>query len=1275
MKNKQSCITIALLCLLFPAFCAAITIDGNFTDWTYADLVILDDFWGMTLGDTPSYEACYPIDNGQIPPGGDETYLFDDGFDDSRDLIAFYVHQGPENIFFRTDFFDLKYLAESSGGLDLYIMIDCKPSAGETWLPDYTDCQTDTPWDLAICVYDSQYFSVKEGIESQPEIETDLQYSFHAELDSVEISIPRTVLVEHGWNETSPFNLQVFTTKDGTQGGDGEIGLGEPGPGNSDVTDAFIDDDRGFSDGILNGSFTSDSSPQGRAKWAVIMHGNQSINNEVAIQSVIDKSKDTEEPIQGVGLYRALETAELTGMPVELHLSGTLTLAAQWADPEFNQRITQDYEAGLVDLVGGVFAENIMPFFHGEVNQQSIRIGTEVIEQIYGVPRNDLHVFWIPERIARGDFYQDILDANQRFGTQYQAVILDEITHHHDWFGYDNVWNDIEGDDSLVDTDNDVHKIHEYNGMKIFFLDRYAQKWKTETMYPTFYDCAYEASLQIGLRAKLLKLAMADDQEQLLLCMEDWEDFAGLPYQQQANARNPDGHEIVTQWIANHQWIQMTTTTSILKGEVDVDGDGNGDQWTTVTDTPLIDHLPPYYGLAMPPYWLNNTLPMDSYSWVRDSAEGNFGDDNPYPDPANVDNDPRNDDWDDGYQNWYHGSDHEFSFAATVPALKGWQYDQAEDGSYPAKPIPNQKSFNGLWKWENGQETPWSEGLIPEIWARFPQPTAQFPTLSYEFAFISFLSGLYETAWHDETTVQSITENATDDDTKAILVDWVLSACNHLRDVNIILNAIDWAQNADSSTQTISEMVDVDMDGENELVLRNNAVYLVFENDGGRLTKAYSHDASGEIIELVGASPANPDRGSEDENFDSFISIDPDYSINRVSCFREEEMINGEYLISTKSKGAVFYSPDLTIKREISLEDGSSELNVKYSVNNPMKVEFGFSPNPMKSMFQGKSSLEVIGHPHHTFMGLRNINGGSIYLKFGDTEFVHADDLDRGLTCALTQRVVIQVEDGDTFTLGFGETYRNESPEIVYATISPNPALSTAPTDLKFTAWISNAPQTVSLHYAGSQFNPLVPIYLMDMTYAGDSSPESEDISRFELTIPLPGNALPLDRYAFAISAESEFGKTEKAWPFLHVSSSTTAKSAHNDDFLDQYLLELSRHQDPSDAFPQSVSNSMLSSPQITGGTIHLDQVTSQGGKMQLYVIVQDPDGLSDIDRVKLMFYNIDLGIDFSDMGNGIYGLEYDWPAGIPTGEYILEVQAFDFAGNSSNLWPYWEVQ
>ncbi len=1255
----------------FPATSnAAVTIDGDFTDWEYQDIKAMDLHFGMSLGTNPSYEACYPIggDEGEeiVPPGSDAVYLFDDGYDDSRDLVAFYFSKDEDNVYFRIDFFDLKYMAEASGCVDCYVMIDCDSSAGETWLPDYTDCQTDMPWDIAFCIYDTVNWSVKEGAAGQPEIPADLiGPAFHSELDSVEFGASRQLLMDHGWNGTGPLKFQVFTTKDGTNEGAGEIGGTGGGPGNSDITDAFIDDDRGFGDGYLNGWFSSLDEAPGRAKWVVLMHGNQSFNNEMDIQARLDKSKDTEMPMLGVGLYRALETAEITGMPVELHLSGTLSLGAQWADPSFNERIKAGIENGLVRLTGGVFAEHMMPFFRGEVNQRSIFLGTELINTIYEVPPSDLPVFWIPERTARGDFTDDILAANDRFGYNYEAVVLDEFTHHHRWFAYKHCFNEVYGDEELVDLDDDVHKIHEYQGMKIFFIDRYAQKWKTETMYPTFYDCSYEPSLQIGLRAKLLEKVFDPDQEQVILCMEDWEDYAGEPYRAQPSPRNPDGHEIVTRWIANHQWILMTTLTDILKGNVDIDGDGAGDQWNTVYDPPLTDYLPDDYGLPLPPYWLEDTLPIVSYAWLQDSADGGSA-------PADQpESDPRDDKWDDGYQNWYWGSPWEWSFKDTVPALKGWQYDADEEGAYPEIPLPNGKTFNGMWQWNDGQETAWNTGIIPETWNRLNTSDGDERLLM--LAEYAFMAMLYEAAWHDEYTVRDLTGDEDDDDAKGVLVEWVLPACNHIRDVNMIVEAAEWAA-SNRTAVTSAEERDVDLDGENEYLLYNDKLFLIFENDGGRLVKAYMIDKNGLAIEVIGASVNHPDLGSEDEAVDEYISIDPDPVLNRVSGFRDEKYVNDEYLVSLKPGSILFYSSDLSVRREISLPDGSYEITAEYELNGiaDMNVEFGFAPNTLENMFNGKENLENIGLQSGDFYGIRNVSGGAVFVRFDDADFVFADDMDRDHTCALTQRVVVNVEDNDVFRIGFGGGWTHEKPVVEFVTIEQNPLESGNYGYLNVQAWIAGDEiSRVDLLYGGTQLNPMVaPMPILQLKDDGTQGDFQADDGIYTFRADLPPGTPP-SNYILGVQAFNARGDESEIWPFLNVGSSDGYGASDN------FLPFLHANADYSaGAYDFYSASSYGQAPVIPIGAYYETTVTEEnGGHIALYVLVEDQDSILDVETVELLVGGVETGMEFDHLGENIFGLELDVGPGVPRGYYMLEVRATDYSGLHSNIWPYWQVR
>ena len=112
----------------------------EFTDWTLDDLIALDDY-----------------NNGGSQAV--DIYRRWDGFDTSRDLVAFYMRDGGAadgKIYFRVDFQDLQAHAEE-GALDLYVVIDFNsPGIGEAALPDEVDARTDMKWEAVVAVYDSQ---------------------------------------------------------------------------------------------------------------------------------------------------------------------------------------------------------------------------------------------------------------------------------------------------------------------------------------------------------------------------------------------------------------------------------------------------------------------------------------------------------------------------------------------------------------------------------------------------------------------------------------------------------------------------------------------------------------------------------------------------------------------------------------------------------------------------------------------------------------------------------------------------------------------------------------------------------------------------------------------------------------------------------------------------------------------------------------------------------------------------------------------------------------
>jgi hypothetical protein len=1259
---------------------AQIEIDGAFGDWRYEDLRALDEYWGMTLGVAPSYGVCSAIDlDGLVePPGDDATYLFHDGHDDARDLVALYVRQGEEYLYFRVDLWDLDADA-LPGSLDLYVLLDWDPDAGEEWLPDFTDCRTDRPWELAICIYDEENRALKRGVPGQPQLPGDLLGPrFSADYDAVEFGVPLSLLRENGWTPGTPYQMQVFTTRDGTDGGAGEV------PDASDLTDAFVDDDRGFGDGILEGGIASDAPPPGRARYVIEVDASAPLLDERRIRALVDRSADPEFPVRGVGMYRALETVRALGIPLEVHLSGTMAMGIQWAAPEFNEALRAAMDEGVVDLMGTVFGNHPLPFFHGAVNLAAMAEGMATLAAIYGIDPGSVPVFWTPMRTARGDLAEEILEANRRHGFSFQATVLDANTHHHDWFEYDNVWDGIPGNEVRVDLDDDVRKLHEYRGVKLAFIDRYTQLWQAEPMGPgyDFYGKRYEPSLQIGIRARLLALALDPDPAQVLLSVREWDDLGGQPRGRMPSASNPDGFAIAMDWVAVHPWIEVTTLTRILRGEVDLDGDGEGDEWDTVTDEPLVDHLPDFYGLPLPPYWLSGELPLNSYAWLRDAGQGSYGADNPYPDPANVDNIPWNDGWDDGYQNWIAGSRWEWGLLEMVPALTGWQYDRALEGGYPADPLPSGKVMGAIWSWSAGEETPAEEGIIPETWANLEGAGVSNGLL--ETARLAFLAMISETGWHEERTVRAETGAPDDEDARGIISERALALNGHIRDVNVLVAAAQWAESAPPA-ETVVDQVDLDLDGELEYVLRNDRVFLVFENDGGRLVKAFSLDMeTGEPVEVVGCSIAAPDRGGEDEALDAFVSDEPSAEMNRVSCFREEGYANAEYAVSVVGSVLVFYSPDLKIKRRVTLPPGADYVDVEYSVDRPpapLNVEFALAPNPVAAARLGKSALEQLGGPYDGLFVLRNREGGEAYVRLFDAEYRHHDDLASRHTLALAQRIVVQVGESGYFRLGFGPSWRDVPPVVTGVRMEGSPMSSDEGGELRIEALVEGYDiESVRLLYGGTPLAPLVPpLYLLDLVDDGTQGDRvaGDGVYSFAAAIA-PGQA-PREQYVLVVEAGDEAGNVSEAWPYLTVSTpagSQAWSSAGGLAMAGASAEGAAFGGVPAPWWWAAAAPGAGGGPVIPfGGYLRTHVSPELGGTLRLIVQIQDPDGPQDVYDAELVYAGVRTGVYLSNIGNAFWALELELPPGIPEGQYVLGVEARDYDGQRSNLWPTWDVR
>lgn len=195
-------------------------------------------------------------------------------------------------------------------------------------------------------------------------------------------------------------------------------------------------------------------------------------------------------------------------------------------------------ESGTGALIGGVLAEQIMPFFenarsaHGGegMNAASARLNDELLDRIYGGPARS--VFWIPERVVRGETFRDVLRDARGTPTGYRFSVIDQVTHLRQWYGDQDAFSPS------------GHKPNRIDGVTCFVINDGADQWKFANT---------DGGLWIWTRRDLVAKALDPDQEQLTLVFDDWEAFSGRSFTSFGVGNdNPDNYERNLRWLANH---------------------------------------------------------------------------------------------------------------------------------------------------------------------------------------------------------------------------------------------------------------------------------------------------------------------------------------------------------------------------------------------------------------------------------------------------------------------------------------------------------------------------------------------------------------------------------------------------------------------------------------------------------------------------------------------------------------------------------------------------
>ncbi|MDE0819799.1 MAG: hypothetical protein OSA95_01675, partial [Opitutales bacterium] len=366
---------------------------------------------------------------------------------------------------------------------------------------------------------------------------------------------------------------------------------------------------------------------------------------------------------------------------------------------------------------------------------------------------------------------------------------------------------------------------------------------------------------------------------------------------------NAAAYDASLRWVANKTWIQLITPQQIANGEIDIDRDAKGDYWHA------IDRGSP-------------TLPTIARDWLQHAS----GDD---------------------FNNWYNG----------LPGVEEGLRDKVFE-SRPGKAIPHAFGTQGA---EDGK-------LADLTWKAVEAIQGDDSTLQ-RLARATAHAAMQSTAFHNQSN-NDLTKYSTGDYVWPDIDSQTLSAFSknlqsQARFAAIYQHVAEWAGNPPEQASALA--LDVDLDGEDEYLLRNNRIFAVCEALGGRLVAAWVRDpANAAVHQVIGNFLSYS--GSETEEEGAANNNGNGISARRTSAFKDwwaagpdADYVNALYTASEAQEAAwTFTSPDGHIRKTLTLKDSATEIHAEYTLGaviDRLYVRFGLSPNLGDLLINGQAHL------------------------------------------------------------------------------------------------------------------------------------------------------------------------------------------------------------------------------------------------------------------------------------------------------------------------------
>ncbi len=849
-----------------------------------------------------------------------DTYLAWDGHDTSRDLVAFYARDGGDpsvggtgDFYFRADFHDLKPYAEE-GSLDLYVVIDTgNPEVGEYALPDEVDGATEMRWEAVVAVYQSNNGAVY----------VDTNAATHT--TSINEDLTAKGVERRDQTSASGFLKAYY---------DSDLDAVEFSISRQALLDAgWLGDPSSLNFQVFTTRDGTQNSPQGdgdiggRNDFRDTIYDDWLSEDYWRDQSYIGENS----VLQNWFNYNGPDKGRRAKVMLFTHGNSPVLTGH-----EMQERINDGAGGGYYRMLDAHQAYAAKGGLHVTPMLASA-IEWAAVDPAAGVPEKDgpsfnsrvggLMADGVLEMVASTfadapmSYYdQDLLaDSVARADAMLAGIYGNAPSSSVLWIPEriidDGVLTKVSGlGFSHVFMDQFRHIQDRFGRSSALLDDGYRVNRINGLNTFVINDQASAFRFQTtdnGLDINLRKLASrkARSGEQHQMLIL-YSDLSD--FRTKANA---DAYDADVAWLASRPWIELVGPDQVANGEVDlsIPPDGFGDQFAS------LERGTTSFGRKLGPLWVDH------------AAEGD-------------------------YDNWWFGSSQEESLRDKVFDVR------------PGTPVaPLGDAFFGVQDFAGT-----GSGMAAGVWSALAGlPEADGGGLGRSvYHAANFLAG-----WHDEDNtdlrVYSTGDFIYPDTSYDELAGFAKQAQAQLRHAAVYQEVAAWAAAPPAGAEAVA--ADVDLDGEDEYLLKNERVFALFETIGGRCTAAWARDSGGGgVSQIVGNFLSAS--GSETEH-EGETNRDGDGEIlaRRTSAFKDlwaidgsgtSEHVNALYTVTAAATGTgwTFETAGGEIAKTITLAAASDTMVADYSLGGGLTklyVRFGLSPDLESLLVTGQSGLVV----------------------------------------------------------------------------------------------------------------------------------------------------------------------------------------------------------------------------------------------------------------------------------------------------------------------------